>query len=251
MKDHIYDSDELLDMAFAEYASIPLDKIDEKRNVHRFAAIKEMQSKSKTSQFRELLKVQHYGFEELDRIWARFTQVSFEFCVTFIQFEKVFLEYVHWWRFGIAELFKLLDKDHSGAIDFAQFVTTISTIHRGTLQERVKFCFDLLDGDGDSFISKDEFAYALNVLTSFIEKEKERKLLGSHISELDLVNSINREPFDEDSFVDLNDGNAFDKNVLEEVFATVDTDKDGRISLEDFNAAVKLPLVILALGLDV
>lgn len=56
----------------------------------------------------------------------------------------------------VDRIFALVDVDHSGEIDFSEFVT--ATVNRGNLlqEEKLKAAFDLYDKDGSGAISVDE-----------------------------------------------------------------------------------------------
>eukprot|EP00992_Anisonema_acinus_P014432 TRINITY_DN9291_c0_g1_i1.p1 TRINITY_DN9291_c0_g1~~TRINITY_DN9291_c0_g1_i1.p1 ORF type:complete len:259 (+),score=58.89 TRINITY_DN9291_c0_g1_i1:54-830(+) len=64
-------------------------------------------------------------------------------------------------------LFRMFDRDGSGAIDFQEFVTALA-IYYGKAQssqsaeERAKFFFSIYDVDGDGFISKEDLGKVLS-----------------------------------------------------------------------------------------
>jgi len=152
------------------------------------------------------------------------------------------------------ELLKCLScwtKKKLGAVDLNDFVSTVSTILRGSLEERLEFCFQLYDGDGDKFISTEEFEYAINVLYCLIQEDQSEK-----------EEPVNTGPKPEDFFEEeaLNDVDVskdeqpkiqtFDRHLLAEVFKKIDTDKDNRISFPDFKEALKDPLISLSFNID-
>lgn len=47
------------------------------------------------------------SIDELEKLFTKFSSVSYAYSVNFIQFEKLFEEYVPWWTFGVAEVFKV------------------------------------------------------------------------------------------------------------------------------------------------
>ena len=53
-------------------------------------------------------------------------------------FEKLFLETLPWWRHGVEEVFKMLDKKRAGVVEISDFVATVSTIVKGTTEERLQ-----------------------------------------------------------------------------------------------------------------
>jgi Ca2+-binding EF-hand superfamily protein len=47
------------------------------------------------------------------------------------------------------KLFKLLDSDHSGGIDYSEFMDGMLTLVKGDLDTQLKFAFGLYDLDGN------------------------------------------------------------------------------------------------------
>jgi len=52
--------------------------------------------------------------------------------------------------------FKVFDKDNNGTIDFQEFACALSLTSRGSLQEKLKWTFQLYDVDGNKEIARDE-----------------------------------------------------------------------------------------------
>ena len=63
----------------------------------------------------------------------------------------------------VDRIFKLVDVDNSGEIDFSEFVT--ATVNRGELlkEEKLKAAFEIYDKDGSGTISVDEIKLVLGV----------------------------------------------------------------------------------------
>ena len=63
----------------------------------------------------------------------------------------------------VDRIFKLVDVDNSGEIDFSEFVT--ATVNRGELlqHDKLKAAFEIYDKDGSGSISTDEIKQVLGV----------------------------------------------------------------------------------------
>ncbi|MBN3289283.1 EFCB1 protein, partial [Polypterus senegalus] len=62
--------------------------------------------------------------------------------------------------------FRAFDKDNDGFISIKEWIEGLSVFLRGTLDERIKYCFDVYDLNGDGYISREEMFHMLkNSLT--------------------------------------------------------------------------------------
>ncbi|XP_027141849.1 calaxin [Larimichthys crocea] len=88
-----------------------------------------------------------------------------------------------------------------------EWIEGLSVFLRGTLGEKIKYCFDVYDLNGDRYISREEIIPMLK-------------------------NSLIRQPTEEDPDEGL-------KDLVEITLKKMDQDHDGRISFEDFEKAVR------------
>ena len=61
-------------------------------------------------------------------------------------------------------LFSVFDRDGNGSIDFPEFLTGLTMIYHGTMEDKKKFLFDMYDLDGNGEISKDELFTMLSYI---------------------------------------------------------------------------------------
>eukprot|EP01114_Cavostelium_apophysatum_P002659 TRINITY_DN12356_c0_g1_i1.p1 TRINITY_DN12356_c0_g1~~TRINITY_DN12356_c0_g1_i1.p1 ORF type:complete len:252 (+),score=70.81 TRINITY_DN12356_c0_g1_i1:208-963(+) len=118
----------------------------------------------------------------------------------------------------VDRLFTLLDKNNDGTVDLQEFVSGLSLLCKGTVEEKLELSFKAYDIDGNGFISKDELA--LMFKSAWIAGF--RALCATHGNEELSMNDLNE--FSEE-MATLFAENAFD---------TLDTNGDGQLSFEEF-----------------
>ncbi|GIX88297.1 neuronal calcium sensor 1 [Caerostris darwini] len=101
-------------------------------------------------------------------------------------------------------VFNVFDIDKNGVITFKEFILAISITTRGTVEEKLNWAFSLYDFDSDGYVSRDEM--------------------------LDIVRAIHR--------MHGKDGDTAERdaaqNRVDELFTKLDTDRDGKLSREEF-----------------
>ncbi|XP_072392590.1 calaxin [Diabrotica undecimpunctata] len=114
-------------------------------------------------------------------------------------------------------IFCVWDKHNCGLITVENWFKGLSLFLRGTIQDQIKYCFAVYDLNGDGFITKDEMFQLL------------RNCLIKHPQEEDPDESV--------------------KDLVDIVMRKIDKDKDGKVSLEDFqNTVEEEPLLLEAFG---
>uniref|UniRef100_A0A3B3BQ65 Calaxin n=1 Tax=Oryzias melastigma TaxID=30732 RepID=A0A3B3BQ65_ORYME len=110
--------------------------------------------------------------------------------------------------FILDRVFRIFDKDNDGFVSVEEWIQGLSVLLRGTLDEQMKYCFQVYDLKGGGFITRDELYLMLK--DSF------------HLDEEDEINEL-----------------------MEIVLKKMDHDKDGRLSFEDYEKSVKKEELLL------
>eukprot|EP01096_Ripella_sp_DP13-Kostka_P014468 TRINITY_DN6549_c0_g1_i1.p2 TRINITY_DN6549_c0_g1~~TRINITY_DN6549_c0_g1_i1.p2 ORF type:complete len:218 (-),score=88.32 TRINITY_DN6549_c0_g1_i1:17-625(-) len=147
----------------------------------------------------ELLKRTKFDAHEL-RVWYHQFMVEYPSGkITKGEFIRVNLSFAN---FGNAELwghiFDIIDTDKSGEISFAEWVSLLSCINRGSTSEQIELMFKLYDLDGNGSLQKNEIQKIIEFLHRFRHFEK---------------------PAEE---------------ITDEVFDALDANHDGKITLHEF-----------------
>ncbi|NXH94989.1 EFCB1 protein, partial [Pachycephala philippinensis] len=104
-------------------------------------------------------------------------------------------------------VFSIFDRDNDGCITVVEWVEGLGVLLRGTLDEKIEYCFQVYDLNSDGYISKEEmFQMLKNSL---------------------LIQSADEEP---DEGI---------KDLVEIALKKMDHDHDGKLSFTDFEKAVK------------
>ncbi|XP_064204363.1 calaxin isoform X3 [Anguilla rostrata] len=104
-------------------------------------------------------------------------------------------------------VFHAFDKDNDSYVNVKEWTEGLSVFLRGTLDEKIKYCFDVYDLNGDGHISREEMFHMLK-------------------------NSLIRQPTEEDPDEGI-------KDLVEIALKKMDHDHDGRLSFTDFEKAVR------------
>ncbi|TKC45239.1 hypothetical protein EI555_010279 [Monodon monoceros] len=110
-------------------------------------------------------------------------------------------------------VFRAFDKDNDGCITVSEWVYGLSVFLRGTLEEKMKYCFDVFDLNGDGFISKEEMFHMLK-------------------------DSLLKQPSEEDPDEGI-------KDLVEITLKKMDHDHDGKLSFADYEQAVREETLLL------
>ncbi|XP_043269251.1 Kv channel-interacting protein 1-like [Venturia canescens] len=107
-------------------------------------------------------------------------------------------------------VFNTLDQDHSGILSFEDFVTGLSILSRGSMDEKLRWTFSLYDINGDGCITKEEMT---DIVTAVYE------LMGK--------------------FADPNMNHDGVREKVDRMFQKMDGNKDGVVTLSEFLEACR------------
>ncbi|KAM5298284.1 calaxin [Ctenodactylus gundi] len=110
-------------------------------------------------------------------------------------------------------VFRGFDKDNDGSVNVTEWINGLSLFLRGTLEEKMKYCFEVFDLNGDGFISKEEMFHMLK-------------------------NSLLKQPSEEDPDEGI-------KDLVEITLKKMDYDHDGKLSFADYEKAVREEALLL------
>eukprot|EP00842_Homolaphlyctis_polyrhiza_P004318 jgi/Hompol1/4888/HPOL_004000-RA len=102
-------------------------------------------------------------------------------------------------------IFRLLDRNGNGELDFVEFMTALDISSRGDMDEKLEWCFQLYDLDEDGFISEAEMLCIVDAMY---------RMVGTSAG--------------------LPDDEITAEMRVRKIFNTMDLDRDGQLSLEEF-----------------
>ncbi|XP_033367736.1 EF-hand calcium-binding domain-containing protein 1 isoform X1 [Parus major] len=116
-------------------------------------------------------------------------------------------------RHSITAVFSTFDRSNTGNITVVEWVEGLGVLLRGTLEEKMKYCFAIYDLNGDGYISREEMFQMLK-------------------------NSLLIQPADEEPDEGV-------KDLVEIALKKMDYDHDGKLSFTDFEKAVREESLLL------
>ncbi|XP_025895248.1 EF-hand calcium-binding domain-containing protein 1 [Nothoprocta perdicaria] len=163
-----------------------------------------------------LRSARHFNRKEVERLIKLFNTLAAEsrerFAAAAGLDRNMFRNILHC-TFGMMDdmimdrVFRAFDKDNDSCISVVEWVEGLSVFLRGTLEEKIKYCFEVYDLNGDGYISRDEMFHMLK-------------------------NSLLKQPSEEDPDEGI-------KDLVEITLKKMDYDHDGKLSFLDFEKAVR------------
>ncbi|XP_018413081.1 PREDICTED: EF-hand calcium-binding domain-containing protein 1 [Nanorana parkeri] len=110
-------------------------------------------------------------------------------------------------------VFRAFDKDNDSHISLTEWIEGLSVFLRGTLDEKIKYCFEVYDLNSDGYISREEMFHMLK-------------------------SSLLKQPTEEDPDEGI-------KDLVEITLKKMDYDHDSKLSYTDFEKAVREETLLL------
>ncbi|XP_006002685.1 calaxin isoform X1 [Latimeria chalumnae] len=104
-------------------------------------------------------------------------------------------------------VFRAFDKDNDSYVSIREWIEGLAIFLRGTLEEKMKYCFDVYDLNGDGYVSREEMFHMLK-------------------------HCLVKQPAEEDPDEGI-------KDLVEITLKKMDYDHDGRLSYADYEKSVE------------
>lgn len=167
--------------------------------------VEEIEREKKKALFEQLEKTTHFTREELERLHANWQKQAKNGYVGRAEFEAGLKAIGITDPLVLEQNFSAFDVNKDGQINFREFVTGLSIVQKGSMEERLKFLFDAYDTDGSGTLTPDEVA---NIFRASLASTGQ----PANYAEI--------------------------RQMVDDCFKEIDVNGDGEINYEEFKSAV-------------
>jgi len=219
LKSKIVDSEKLLEIAFQNFANLPIDKINELRKAHKSEAIKKIENSNKYKLIRDLEEKTRFNKTELELLYDIFHAVVTppELTINFSQFAKIWHqilpELVHFGSALCQRTFQVFC--HNASMELNHYISFLEILKKGTSEQKFTASCGLHIVDHGP-IDRKSLHQILDIYLSLNGCTKDHMSPKDKVSFVRLVfDSIGVGPYDQFTFDDMKSA-VLQKKVLED-----------------------------------
>jgi len=179
-KEHNYDTNELLQLAWArDFMVLPRDQMHEIKNEHQFVLIQSLHQNVKSKIIQKLTRNTHFNKVELQPFvdkWHEVLQPNSDGIMDFLTFVKIVPEIFPFWNDLVegdlpAKLYGCFvpDSGSIGLLKLEDFIQGLNLIYKGTLEELWQFCCKMYSADQSKTITKRQLNSVLTIFTRLFQ----------------------------------------------------------------------------------
>jgi len=216
------DKDKILQQSNSYYKAISDSDIAQKRDKYSIAITEQTLALERSTEAYQLSKVTPFKREELEKLFDEFTKLSKRadgnYFIGVDELGEILSRLLPNWvakskrKSGAKTMdptFQLFDLNKDGKIEYRELVICLATLFKGSREEKLKVLFDVYDANGDQVLEKKELTAMFEEITKMVF------------------------------------GTKSDPSGIEKAFNTLDSNKDGFLSFEEFKQVVVIVPAIM------